>query len=268
MSKIRLNFSTCPNDTFMFDALVNGKIDCKGVSFDYYMCDIEELNNIAISSDVDVTKLSYAAYPLIKDRYKLLRAGSALGYGSGPLLVSKHKIYPDELKDIVVGLPGEHTTASKLLNIFFPEIHSKKYYLFSDVSTAILDGEIDAGVLIHEERFSYKDKGLSLVADLGEEWDRHFHLPIPLGAIAVNRTVSSDLQLVINDLISESIKFAFANPLSSREFVKCHARELSDETINSHIDMFVNKFSLDVGEEGRESVKNLINILDDESIFI
>lgn len=267
MTKIKLNFSTCPNDTFMFDALVNGKIDTKGVQFEIHMADIEELNTIAINSEPDVSKLSYATYPLIKDRYKIMSAGSALGYGSGPLLVSKHKIYKDEISSAVVAVPGEHTTANRLLDIAFSDIKVKKYYLFSDVSEAILSGEVDAGVLIHEERFTYMNKGLQLVADLGDEWERRFHLPIALGAIVIRRDMDIELQQQLNSLLVESIEYAFANPESSREFVKKHARELSDETIDSHIAMFVNKYSLNIGDEGMNAVNKLLNTSINDFLF-
>lgn len=260
--KIKLNFSTCPNDTFMFDALVNRKIDCKGLQFEVHMADIEELNSIAMTQNVDVSKLSYATYPLIKENYKILTAGSALGYGSGPLLVSKHKVFKEELSDVTVAIPGEHTTANRLLEIAFPEIQRKKQYLFSDISEAILDGEVEAGVLIHEERFTYASKGLQLVADLGKEWENRFHLPIALGAIVVNRSLEPKVQHLINTLLEESIRYAFANPLSSREFVKKHARELSDETIDKHIKMFVNDYSLNIGAEGREAVIRLLGDAD------
>lgn len=260
--KIRLNFSTCPNDTFMFDALVNKKIDCKGLEFDVHMADIEELNSIAMTQEVDVSKLSYATYPSIRDNYKILTSGSALGYGSGPLLVSKHKIFKEELSDVTVAVPGKHTTANRLLEIAFPEILRKKYYLFSDISEAILSGEVDAGVLIHEERFTYAAKGLQLVADLGEEWENRFHLPIALGAIVVNRSLEPETQQLINTLLEDSIRYAFKNPLSSREFVKQYARELSDETIERHIKMFVNDYSLNIGNEGREAVVKLLGEVD------
>ena len=263
---IRLNFSTCPNDTFMFDALVNGKIDCEGINFDVHMDDIEDLNSIAINSDPDITKLSYATYPLIRDRYQIMSSGSALGYNSGPLLVSKKKIYKDELGDVKIGIPGEHTTANLLLDIAFPDAKNKRGYLFSDISHAIMDNEIDAGILIHEERFTYEKKGLLLVADLGAEWDCKFHLPIPLGAIVVRRDIEKDLQLKLNSLLKKSIEYAFANPLSSREYVKKHARELSDDTIEQHINMFVNKYSLDIADDGRNAVNRLIGTTNSDFI--
>lgn len=246
----------------MFDALVNGKIDCKGFQFEVHMADIEELNSITMTQEVDVSKLSYATYPLIKENYKILTAGSALGYGSGPLLVSKYKIFKEELSDVTVAIPGEHTTANRLLEIAFPEIQRKKQYLFSDISEAILEGEVDAGVLIHEERFTYESKGLQLVTDLGEEWENRFHLPIALGAIVVNRSLEPEVQQSINTLLKESICYAFANPLSSREFVKKHARELSDEIIEKHIKMFVNDYSLDIGTTGREAIVRLLGDAD------
>lgn len=256
----------------MFDALLHGRIDTKGVRFELNMCDIEQLNAIALNETTDICKLSYAVYPLVSDRYQILSAGSALGRGNGPLVVSRRKIWPDELKDAVVGIPGAHTTANLLLKIAFPEIVNKKEYLFSDISTAINDGEIDAGVLIHEERFSYRDKGLQLVADLGACWEQLTSLPIPLGAIVINRSLESQTKELLNGLIAESIRFGFRHPELSYPFVKSHARELSDQTIENHIRMFVNEFSVDIGQEGKQAVKALFDKsgehISQDSIFI
>lgn len=253
--KLRLNISTCPNDTFMFDALIHGKIDTKGYTFDVSLEDIDMLNKqVSEDSDCDISKISYAHYPNITESYKLLRSGSAMGSGNGPLLVSKHKIYPDEIPSLTIAIPGENTSANFLLNFVSPSIKQKKVYLFSDVSEAILTGEVDAGVLIHEERFSYPSKGLKLVLDLGEYWQQKSGSLIPLGAIVINRKLETGIQADINYLIAESIRYAYKNPGESQRFIREHARELSDEVIEQHIKMFVNEYSLDITEYGISSV--------------
>lgn len=262
MRKLKLNFSTCPNDTFMFDALVNGKIDCRGLEFEVTLSDIEELNKAALTGEADITKMSYALYPEIAERYNMLKSGSALGYGSGPLFVSKRSLDKSNLSDIKVALPGEHTTAARLLDKLFPEVTVKSYCLFSDISRAILEGSVDAGVLIHEERFTYQDKGLRLVADLGDEWEKLYSLPIPLGGIVIKKDIPTEVQQLFEELLSESVRYAFENPKSSREYVKRYARELSDEIIDKHIDMFVNDFSVNIGDLGVKSIEKLIGGVD------
>lgn len=253
--KLRLNISTCPNDTFMFYALIHGKIDTKGYKFDVSLEDIDMLNkHVSEDSDCDISKISYAHYPNITESYKLLRSGSAMGSGNGPLLVSKHKIYPDEIPSLTIAIPGENTSANFLLNFVSPSIKQKKVYLFSDVSEAILTGEVDAGVLIHEERFSYPSKGLKLVLDLGEYWQQKSGSLIPLGAIVINRKLETGIQSDINYLVAESIRYAYKNPGESQRFIREHARELSDEVIEKHIKMFVNEYSLDITEYGISSV--------------
>lgn len=253
--KLRLNISTCPNDTFMFYALIHGKIDTKGYKFDVSLEDIDMLNKqVSEDSDCDISKISYAHYPNITESYKLLRSGSAMGSGNGPLLVSKHKIYPDEIPSLTIAIPGENTSAIFLLNFVSPSIKQKKVYLFSDVSEAILTGEVDAGVLIHEERFSYPSKGLKLVLDLGEYWQQKSGSLIPLGAIVINRKLETGIQSDINYLVAESIRYAYKNPGESQRFIREHARELSDEVIEKHIKMFVNEYSLDITEYGISSV--------------
>lgn len=252
--KITLNISTCPNDTFMFDALVHGRINCRGYSFDLTMSDIDVLNQTVSNDDVDVSKISYAHYSNISSRYNVLRSGGALGSGNGPLLVSKRKIYSDEIEDLKIAIPGENTSANLLLNFASSKIKERRVYLFSDISEAILSDEVDAGVLIHEERFSYSKKGLRLVLDLGQNWEQKSGLLVPLGAIVVNKNLDLKVQKDISELIRESIGYALRNPSDSCQFVKNHAKELSDDTIKKHIDMFVNDYSLDVGEKGIKSV--------------
>lgn len=265
--KLTLNISTCPNDTFMFDAAVHGRIDTEGLSFELNLADIEQLNSAAIKGEADITKLSYAVYPLIKTNYKILNSGSALGRGNGPLLVSRHKIYTDELSDAHVAIPGLHTTANLLLERLFPSIKSKQAYLFSDVAEAVMEGECDAGVLIHEGRFTYREKGLRLVADLGVEWEKQTSMPLPLGAIAVSNRLDPETQKKVERVVRRSVEYALANPAVSAPFVKQYAQELSADVTARHIELFVNDFSVDLGEEGRKAVMKLLGT-DSKEIFV
>lgn len=252
--KLTLNISTCPNDTFMFDALLHKRIDTRGYEFDLTMSDIDILNQQATSGEVHISKISYAHYVNIAGKYKILRAGSALGQGNGPLLVSKKKVYKDEISDLKIAIPAENSSANMLLDFASPTIKQKKVYLFSDISDVILSDEVDAGVLIHEERFTYAKKGLKLVLDLGENWESKTGMLTPLGAIVVHRDLDEKVQQDINELIRESIEYAFKNPSASYNFVKHNAKELSDDIISKHIDMFVNEYSLELKEWGEKSV--------------
>ena len=265
--KLRLSISTCPNDTFMFDAMIHRRIDTEGLEFEPTLCDIERLNAAAFRVSADITKLSYAVVPKVIDRYKILNSGSALGRGNGPLLVSRHKIYPDELRDARIAIPGEHTTANRLMDLLYPEAENKRAYLFSDIAEAVMSDECDAGVLIHEGRFTYRDKGLKLIADLGEEWEKRTMLPLPLGAIAVSRSLDQKTQRTIDRVLRRSIAFAFENPSASAGFVRQYARELSEDVVRRHIELFVNAYSLDLGEEGRRAVVRLLE-LENEEAFV
>ncbi len=258
-SKLNIAFSTCPNDTFMFDALVNRRLKSLNFSVEVQLADIEELNRLTMAGEPDISKVSYAAYPAISDKYQLLSAGSALGYKNGPLIISKRKIYSDELVDVKMAIPGKMTTANFLLSILFPEVKNKSEYLFSDIEEAVLSNEIDAGLVIHETRFIYKNKGLKLVSDLGELWEEKFNLPIPLGGIVVKRDFPEEVKLDIQKTISESIQFAFNNRNASLQYIKEYAQELDNKVINQHIDLYVNDFSVDLGEEGRKAVELLFS---------
>ena len=265
--KLKLSISTCPNDTFMFDAMLHRRIDTEGLDFDLTMADIEQLNAAALAGEPDITKLSYASFPLVADRYRILGSGSALGRGNGPLLVSRHKLYPDELRDARIAIPGEHTTANRLLSLFFPEASDKRVYLFSDIADAVVSDECDAGVLIHEGRFTYRGKGLRLVADLGEEWEKRTSLPLPLGAIVVSRRLDERLARTVERVLRRSVEYAFAHPEASAGFVRSHAQELSEEVTKSHIELFVNRHSADLGEEGRRAVVRLLELENEEAFL-
>lgn len=257
MEKISLGFSTCPNDTYIFDAMVHHKVDTEGLEFEVIMGDVEELNTKALNNELDVTKISYHAFSKIAKNYLLLDSGSALGYKNGPLLISKHKIYPDEVKDIKIAIPGFNTTANLLLSIAFPDAKNKKEYLFSDIEEAVLDGEVDAGLIIHENRFTYEKKGLKKIIDLGDYWEKETGLPIPLGGIAISRNLDKEIQLKVNRILKRSVEFAFENPKSAYPFIKQYAQEMDEDVMYKHIELYVNDFTRELGEKGREAVKVL-----------
>jgi 1,4-dihydroxy-6-naphthoate synthase len=255
--KLSLAISTCPNDTFAFEALINKRIDFEGINFDLHFADIDELNKLAQSAMADVIKLSYATYPSVSKHYQMLTAGSALGNGVGPLVISKRKIYPDELPFTKIAIPGDQTTANLLFTIFFPNCNQKKVYLFSNIEEAILSNEVDAGVIIHENRFTYQKKGLFRIVDLGEMWEKATQLPIPLGGIAVKRDLSQEIKQQISKLIRQSVEFGLANPTSSNEFVCKYAQEMDLETQRQHIDLYVNHYTIDIGAVGRRAISTL-----------
>ncbi len=251
MNTITLNISPCPNDTFMFHAMLNGLVDCEGLTFEVGFYDIEELNTLLLAGEVMVSKASYALLPEICDNYRLLDSGSALGRGNGPLVVAAREGVDlnDERTKVVV--PGMHTTANMLMDRLFPAVSDKSPRLFSTIAAAVASGEFDAGVLIHEGRFTYEALDLRLVADLGEEWERHTGLPLPLGAIVASRTLSPEIVESVERVLARSVRYAFAHPDASAEFVLSHAREMDPAVVRSHIDLFVNSYSVSLGHEGR-----------------
>ncbi len=257
MPKINLGFSTCPNDTFIFDAMVHHKIDTEDLDFNIFLGDVEELNKMAFNSELDVTKLSYHAYAHIWESYSILNAGSALGRNNGPILISKHKIYPDEVEHLRIGIPGKNTTANLLFSIAYPNAKNKKEYLFSDIEEAIASEEIDAGLIIHETRFTYEKSGFLKVIDLGEFWEQHTESSIPLGGIVVKRSLNLDLQKKIDRIIKRSIEYAFKNPKSSTNYMRQFAQDMSEDVMQKHVHLYVNKFSFDLGIEGRKSIITL-----------
>lgn len=257
--KLTLGFSTCPNDTFIFDAIVNKRIDTEELSFDIHAADVEELNNLALNTELNITKLSYHAYSYVASQYAILNSGSALGRGNGPLFVSKRKIYPDEVNDVSIAVPGKYTTAAFLLKVAYPEINEPKVYLFSDIEEAVLSNEVDAGVLIHEGRFTYAKKGLQLITDLGAYWEQHTRQPIPLGCIAIQRSIPANIQQKFGRVLQRSIEFAMQNPQVSLPYVKRHAQEMDAEVMQKHIALFVNKYTLELGAEGRSAVEFFLN---------
>lgn len=256
--KLSLGFSPCPNDTFIFDALIHHKIDTEGLEFEVFYDDVETLNQKAFRGELDITKLSYHAFAYVADKYVLLDSGSALGYGVGPMLISKIEISISDLENnpnYKIGIPGKYTTANFLLGLAFPNAKNKVQLVFSDIENALLEGRIDIGLIIHENRFTYHDKGLKKILDLGDYWEKQTGCAIPLGGIVANRNLSLDVQHKINRVLKRSVEFAFANPKSGLEFIRAHAQEMSEEVMYKHIDLYVNKYSVELGEEGRKAIK-------------
>jgi len=258
--KLTLGFSSCPNDTFIFDAMVHGRIDTEGLEFDYILSDVEELNQKAFRAELDIVKLSYHAYAYASANYLILDSGSALGYKNGPLLISKRKLSHDEINRARIAIPGKFTTANLLFNIVWPESQNKTEYLFSDIERAILAEEVDAGLVIHETRFTYAKKGLIKLADTGDYWERLTGLPVPLGAIVVKRNLDRDVALAVNRILAASIDYAYTDSLASYHFVSSNAKEMESNVMNSHIRLYVNEFTRQLGIDGKAAVNRFFEI--------
>ena len=256
--RLKIGFSTCPNDTFIFDALVHHKIDTQGLDFDLILGDVEELNRMAFKGDLDITKISFHAYAYLADKYKILNSGSALGRNNGPLVISKKPYSKNDIPKLKIAIPGRYTTANLLLHIAFPDVKNLKEYLFSDIEQAILDNQVDAGVIIHETRFTYQRRGLQKIVDLGEYWETLTGLPVPLGGIIINRKIPVQVQQQFDRLLRQSIEFAWKNPDEPLEFIRKYAQEIEDDVMYNHIKLYVNDFTLDLGEQGRESILALL----------
>jgi 1,4-dihydroxy-6-naphthoate synthase len=257
--RLTLGFSPCPNDCFMFDAMVHRRIDLEGLDFDVRMADIEALNAAAFAGQIDVTKLSFHAYAYCIGNYVLLDAGSALGRNCGPLLISKREIAQDDVArgSLKIAIPGTYTTANFLLSLAFPRATGKSQLLFSAIEGSVLDGTFDAGLIIHENRFTYAAKGLKKIIDLGEYWESETGAAIPLGGIVIRRALPADVQQKVNRIMRRSVEYAFANRTASLPFVRANAQEMSEDVMYQHIDLYVNDYSVDLGREGRRAVEVL-----------
>jgi len=264
--KLTLGFSPCPNDTFIFDAMVHGRIDTEGLEFDYLLADVEELNRKAFIGDLDITKMSLYAFAYAVQNYLILDSGSALGHRNGPLLISKNKIDPSKLATVRIAIPGKYTTANMLFSIAWPLAVNKTEYLFSSIEEALLKGEMDAGLIIHETRFTYFKRGLHKIADMGEYWEKLTGLPIPLGTIAVNRRLPDDIALKVNRIVRRSLEYAYRDSLASYDFVVANAKEMDSTVMNNHIKLFVNKFTLNLGKDGKKAISELFRIAHEKGI--
>lgn len=256
---IEIGFSPCPNDTFIFDALINKRIDTGDLSFQPVMEDVETLNNWALQKKLAVTKLSYGVFPLVMKTYALLDAGSALGSGVGPLLIRNRKFTISDLSSYPIAIPGENTTAHLLLSLAYPQLQNKIFVRYDEIEQFVLD-EKGFGVIIHENRFTYKEKGLEKITDLGNHWEAKTGKSIPLGGIVIDKEIETPKQRKINELIRKSIEYAYENYPQLPEFVTDNAQEMSEDIMRQHIDLYVNKFSLSLGVEGREAVQTLLDV--------
>lgn len=255
--EIEIGFSPCPNDTFIFDAMVHGRIDTEGLTFKVTMADVEELNRLAFDHELQVTKLSFHAYAHVFQRYILLNSGSALGSNCGPLLISKKNFSLNEVNRLRIAIPGRFTTANFLMGFAFPDATEKVEILFSDIEGAVRKGDADAGVIIHENRFTYAERGFIKLMDLGEHWEQTTGHPIPLGGIAVHRRIDPATRLKLDRVLRRSIEHAMAHPEDSLGFTREHAQEMDPEVMRSHIALYVNNYSLDLGEKGRAAVQRM-----------
>ena len=276
--KLSLGFSPCPNDTFIFDAMIHQKIDTEGLSFDVVFDDVETLNQKAFRAELDITKLSFHAYAYLTEKYVLLNAGSALGFGVGPLLICNNEDYisadllanlrpptsdlqpqtsdfSPQTSNLRIGIPGKYTTANFLLSLAFPEAKNKIEMKFFEIESALLNHQIDMGVIIHENRFTYQEKGLKKIIDLGQFWEDLTQGPIPLGGIMVKRELPENVKQKVNRIIKRSVQYAFDHPESGMDFICSLSQEMSKEVINKHIELYVNKFSIDLGEVGINAVQ-------------
>ena len=265
--KLTLGFSPCPNDTFIFDAMIHQKIDTEGLEFDVLLADVEELNQKAFAKKLDITKLSYHAYGYLVDDYVLLDAGSALGNNCGPLLISKSQLTDDQVNTGKIAIPGKYTTANFLLSLAFPNAKNKVETLFSDIEKNVLSGKVDAGLIIHENRFTYQEKGLKKIIDLGEFWEKTTQMPIPLGGIVAKRTLDNEVLYKINRVMKRSVEYAFKNPQATKDFVKQHAQEMEEAIMYKHIDLYVNEYTRNLGTKGKAAIQHMFETALDKKII-
>lgn len=255
--RLSLGFSPCPNDTFIFDALVNKKIDTQGLEFEVVLEDIQSLNEWSNDGKLDITKLSFPAFFKNADKYEMLNAGAALGKGVGPLLIAKRMVNVPDVNNCNIAIPGELTTANFLLSFAFPTAKNKTPILFSEIEDAVLMEKFDLGVIIHENRFTYHQKGLIKICDLGEIWEERQKAPIPLACISAKNTIDPKLRKKISDLIKESVEYAFAHYPEITSYTKEHAQAMDENVMRQHIELYVNNYSVDLGDDGRKAIHQL-----------
>ncbi len=257
--KLTIGFSPCPNDTFIFDAMIAGKVDTRGITFDYVLEDVETLNRWAAEGRLDITKLSYNSFLRVVDKYALLHSGSALGKGVGPLLIAKQPLELNNIADMRIAIPGTNTTANLLLTLAFPEAKNKTEVIFSDIEAAVLDGSYDAGLIIHESRFTYAQKGLSKLIDLGDWWERETGVAIPLGGIVAKRSLGKDVCAAIDATIKDSLAYAWKRYPELTPFITGHSQEMEEAVMRQHIELYVNEYSDDLGKDGKAAIRMMFD---------
>ena len=257
--KLTLGFSPCPNDTFIFDAWVNNKIDNEGIELEVLLEDVQTLNQWAIEGKLDITKLSYGVLPLVLDKYLVLNTGSALGTGVGPLLITNYEVGITNVEDYLIAIPGENTTAHLLFSMAYPLAKKKTFLRYDEIEQFVLEGK-GMGVIIHESRFTYAARGLKKIIDLGDFWEIKTGNPIPLGGIVIKKEIDTVNQLKVDSLIKKSIEFAFSKYPELNDYIRFHSQEMSEEVMRKHIDLYVNEYSIDLGNKGKAAIKELLNI--------
>ena len=265
MTELTLGFSPCPNDTFIFEKLLQENNNNQ-FKFEPVIADVEELNRKAFNEELDVTKLSFHTWLYLKDKYDLLNSGSALGRGCGPLLIAKKNIDLAEVDNLTVAIPGKYTTANFLLSARFPNLKNKKEIIFSGIEDAVINGDVDAGLIIHENRFTYQQKGLVKLIDMGEWWETHTQCAIPLGGIVIHKRLGEEVKNKVDALLKQSVEWAISRKPYISDFVKHHSQTMHVDVMRQHIDLYVNEFTVDLGEEGKKAIEIMNNIFDKQNL--
>lgn len=256
---INIGFSPCPNDTFIFDALVNGKIDTGDLIFKPVLEDVQTLNTWALEGKLEVSKISYAVLPLVTKKFNLLSAGGALGKGVGPLLIASNYVVGNKVEDQLIALPGENTTAHLLFSLAYPRAKNKIFLKYNEIEDFVLDGK-GFGVIIHENRFTYQEKGLIKIVDLGDYWEQQAGAPIPLGCIIADKKLSLEIQKKINELIKQSLAYSYQQQPNLSNYIKEHAQEMEESVMQQHIKLYVNNFTNELGATGLKALEALVNV--------
>jgi 1,4-dihydroxy-6-naphthoate synthase len=259
--KLTFGFSPCPNDTFIFDALYNKKIDWQGLDFEFILGDVEYLNNLAFDNKINITKISYYSFAQLIGKYQMMRSGGALGFNCGPLLISNRPIDWSKPEKLKLAIPGKNTTANLLCTLAYPRLTNKEEVIFSEIESGVLDATYDLGLIIHESRFTYEAKGLTKIADLGEYWESTTQSPIPLGGICIQSNIDQPTKQKVEQLIRLSVEYAFANRSDTLPFIKAHSQEMDPKVMNAHIDLYVNDYSIDLGHDGISGVNTFLTHL-------
>ena len=257
VKELTFGYSPCPNDTFMFNAIAHGTVGIAGIRIEPVLYDVETLNNLAMDAVLDVTKLSFYAWLAVKDSYRLLNSGAALGFGCGPVLVAKQPLTKTQIQHSRVALPGRWTTAHLLFRLWAPDVHQRIFMPYDQIFDALASGQADCGVIIHESRFTFQTAGLSSVVDLGSWWEEQTGLPVPLGGIAASNKLGEVLCEQIDAAINASIRQAMADPPATLSYVRQHAQEMDAAVLQAHVRTFVNDFSLDLNEQGHQAIRTL-----------
>lgn len=257
---VTIGYSPCPNDTFIFHALIHGLIEGPKVQWNPLTEDVESLNEKALRGELPITKLSFFAYAFCHQHYQLLDAGAALGFGCGPLLITTPSNRHKPVEEMTIGIPGQYTTAHFLFSLAYPSAKQKYFMVFSEIEAAVQNGVVDAGVIIHENRFTYQERGFVAIQDLGAYWETQSGKAIPLGGIAIRRDLDEAFKWEVQEALAASVLYAKNNPAASAAYVASLAQEMDPEVRRQHIDLYVNDYSIRLGVTGRTAIQDLYHI--------